>query len=91
MSKLEICYPKLECHHFQWCYSDPLAVLNFVMVDCMDVLKLLSIVLYVDYLMRDMAGPESIRALQHLPACTIILGQSMMSATATWALEGSHY
>ena len=43
----------------------------------------------MEYLMRDMAPPESIRALYYLPACTIIMGQSMMSATVTWLLEGS--
>ena len=39
--------------------------------------------------MSDMAAPESIRALQHLPACIIIVGQSVMSATVTWLLEGN--
>ena len=43
--------------------GDPSAVFNFVMVACIDVLKLLSMVWYVEYLMRDMAAPESIRAL----------------------------
>ena len=43
--------------------GDPTAVFNFVMVTCIGVLKLLSIVWYVEYLMRDMAAPESIRDL----------------------------
>ena len=43
--------------------SDPSAVFNLVVVACIGVLKLLSIVWYVEYLMRDMATPESIRAL----------------------------
>ena len=36
-----------------------------------------------------MAALESIRALKHLPICTIIVGQSVMSATVTWLFEGS--
>ena len=43
--------------------GDQSAVFNFVMVACIGVLKLLSIVWYVEYLMRDMHAPESIRAL----------------------------
>ena len=53
--------------------SDPSAVFNLVVVACVVVLKLLSIVWYVEYLMRDMAAPKSIRALQHFPACTVIV------------------
>ena len=41
----------------------PPAVFNFAMVSCTGILKLLSIVWYVEYLMRDMAAPESIRTL----------------------------
>ena len=50
--------------------DDPSAVFNFVMVACIGVLKLLPIVWYVEYLMRDMAAPESIRVLYiclHVP------------------------
>ena len=43
--------------------GDPSAVFNFVMVAYIGVLKLLPIVWYVEYLMTDMAAPESIRAL----------------------------
>ena len=43
--------------------GDLSAVFNFVMVACIWILKLLSIVWYVEYLMRDMAAPESIGAL----------------------------
>ena len=43
--------------------GDPSVVFNFVMVACTGVLKLLSIVWYVEYLVRDMTAPESIRAL----------------------------
>ena len=43
--------------------GDPSAVFNVVVVSCIGVLKLLSINWYVEYLMRDMAAPESIRAL----------------------------
>ena len=39
--------------------DDPSAVFNFAMVACICVLKLLSIVWYVEYLRRDMAAPES--------------------------------
>ena len=69
--------------------GDPSSVFNLVAVVCIGVLKLLSIIWYVEYLMRDMAAPESIRALQHFPACTIIVGQSMMSTTVTWSCGGS--
>ena len=43
--------------------GDPSAVFNLVGVAHIGVLKLLSIVWYVEYLMRDMAAPESIKAL----------------------------
>ena len=43
--------------------GDPSAVFNLVMVACIGVLKLLSIVCYVEYLMSDMAAPESINSL----------------------------
>ena len=69
--------------------GDPLVVFNFIIIVCVGVLKLLSLVWYVEYLMRDMAAPESIRVLLHLPVCTVIVGQSMMSATVTWLLQGS--
>ena len=39
--------------------GDPSAVFNFVMVACIGVLKLPSIVWYVEYLMSDIAAPES--------------------------------
>ena len=43
--------------------GDPSAVFNLVIVACIGVLKLLCIVWYVEYLMRHMAAPTSIRAL----------------------------
>ena len=42
--------------------GDPSAVFNLVVVACIGVLKLLSTVWYVEYLMRDMAVPKSIKA-----------------------------
>ena len=33
--------------------------------------------------MSDIAAPELVRALQHFLACTVIVGQSIMSATVT--------
>ena len=36
-----------------------------------------------------MDAPESIRALKHFPACTVIVGQFLMSATVTWLFEDS--
>ena len=69
--------------------GDPSAMFNLVVFGCIGVLKLLSINRYVEYLMRDMAAHESIRALYHFPACTVIVGQSMMSATVTWSYVGS--
>ena len=69
--------------------DDPSAIFNLVVVVSIGVLKLLSIIWYVEYLMRDMAAPESIGALYHFPACTVIVGQSVMSATVTWLCGGS--
>ena len=43
--------------------GDPSKVFNLVVVDCISVLKLSSINWYVEYLMRDIAAPESIRTL----------------------------
>ena len=60
-------------------------MLNLVVVGCIGAFKLLSINWYVEYLMRDMAAAESVSALQHFPACTVIVGQYMMSATITWS------
>ena len=42
--------------------GDPSAVFNFFMVACIGVLKLLSMVWYVEYLMRDTAAPKYVRA-----------------------------
>ena len=39
--------------------------------------------------MRDMAAPESISTLYHFPACTVIVGQLMMSGTVIWSCVGS--
>ena len=39
--------------------------------------------------MRDIAAPESIRALQHFPACSVIVGQSIINATVTYSCIGS--
>ena len=69
--------------------GDPSAVFYFVMVAYIGVLKLLSIAGYVEYLMRDIAAPESIIALYHLPVCAVIVGQSMIGVTVTWSLKGS--
>ena len=41
----------------------PCAIFNLVVVACIGVLRLLSIDWYVEYLMSDMAAPESMRAL----------------------------
>ena len=43
--------------------GDLSAVFNLVVVAHVGVLKLLSIVWYMEYLMRDMAAPESLKAL----------------------------
>ena len=69
--------------------SDPAAIFYLDVDVCIGVLKLLSMVWYVEYLMSHMAAPESIRALWHFPTCTVIVGQSVMSATVTWSFEGS--
>ena len=69
--------------------GDPSAVFNLVVVACIGIFKLLPIVWYVEYLMRDMAAPESMRALYHFPACTVIVGQSVMSDPVMWSFEGS--
>ena len=39
--------------------------------------------------MRDIAAPELIRALEHFPACIVIVGQSMISTIVTWSHAGS--
>ena len=56
-------------------------VFNLVVVGCIGVLKLPLKFLYVEYLRSEIAVPESIRALYHLPAWTIIVGQSVIYAT----------
>ena len=43
--------------------GDPSAVFSCIKVVCMAVFKMLSMVWYIEYLTRDMAAPESIRAL----------------------------
>ena len=43
--------------------GDPSAVFNLVVIACIGVSKLLSIVWYVEYLMRDMAASKSIQIL----------------------------
>ena len=43
--------------------SDPSAVFNVVVVGWIEVLKLSSMSWYVEYLMSDIAAPESMRAL----------------------------
>ena len=43
---------------------------------------------YAEYLTREMAAPESIRALKHFPACTVMVRQSVMSAIVTPFFEG---
>ena len=63
MSKLEICYLSWSAVIPNAVIGDPSAVFNFAIVSYIGVLKLLSIVWYVEYLMRNMAAPESIRAL----------------------------
>ena len=35
----------------------------------------------MEYLSSDIAAPESIRALYHFPAWTVMVGQSMIHAT----------
>ena len=63
MSEFEICYSKVEWFFPNAVIGDPSATFNFVMLACIGVLKLLSIVWHVEYLMRDMAAPKSVRAL----------------------------
>ena len=60
--------------------GDPSAVFRCTNVVSIAVFKLLSMFWYVQYLTRGMAAPESMRALYCFPACTVIVGQSMMSA-----------
>ena len=43
--------------------GEPSAVFNFAVVSWTGVLKLLSMYWYVEYLIREMAAPESIKAL----------------------------
>ena len=43
--------------------GEPLAVFNLAVVGWMGVLKLLSMCWYVEYLISEMAAPESIKAL----------------------------
>ena len=63
MSEFEICYSKVECCYTYAVIGDPSVVFSLIEVACIGVLKLLSIAWYVEYLMRDMVAPESIRAL----------------------------
>ena len=58
--------------------SELLVVLNLAVVDCIEFLKLSSMCGYVEYLKREIAAPESIRALYHFPAWTVIVGQSFI-------------
>ena len=63
--------------------GNPSVVLNIVVVGWIEVLKLSSMSWYVEYLMSDIAAPESMRALQCFPAWSVIVGQSILSATVT--------
>ena len=63
MSKFEIAILSWSAIIPNAVIGDPSAAFNFVMNACIGVLKLLSIVWYVEYLIRDMAAPESIIAL----------------------------
>ena len=63
--------------------GDPSAVSRCIDVACIVVSKLLSMIWYIEYLTREMTAPESIRALYHFPACTVMVGQSVMSAIVT--------
>ena len=63
MGEFKICYPKLECCIPNAVLGDPSAVFSCIEVTCVAVFKLLSMVWYVEYLTREMAAPESIRAL----------------------------
>ena len=67
--------------------GDPFTVLRCINIDCIAVFKLLSMFWYVVYLTREVAPPESIRALYHFPTCTVIVGQSVMSAIFTFLFE----
>ena len=58
---------------------NPSAVFSCIDVVCIAVLKLLSLAWYVKYL----TPSESMRALCCFPMCTVIVGQSVMSATVT--------
>ena len=60
--------------------GDPYAIFKCTYVVCIADFKLLSMFWYVEYLAREMTAPESMRALQHFPEWTVIVGQSMMSA-----------
>ena len=68
--------------------GDPSAVFHLVVVGCIGVSKLSSINWYVEYLMRDIAVPESLRSLQHFPACLVIVGQSIINATVACSCVG---
>ena len=61
--------------------GNPSAVFNVVEVGSMGVLKLSSMSWYVVYILSDTASPESMRALYCFLAWTVIVGQSVMSAT----------
>ena len=81
---------KLELAILRWSavipnaiFGNPSAVFNIVVVGWIGVLKLSSMSWYVEYLMSDIAAPESIMALQHFPAWTMIVGQSIMRVTVT--------
>ena len=56
-------------------------VFNLAVVGCIGVIKLSSMCWYVEYLRSEVAAPESMRALCHFLAWTVIMGQSMMHAT----------
>ena len=47
--------------------GNPSAVFNVVVIGWIGVLKLSSMSWYVEYLLSDIAGPESMRALKHFP------------------------
>ena len=63
--------------------SELSAVFTFVVVGCIGVLKLSSMCWYVEYQRSEIAAPESIRALHHFPAWTVMVGQSIICATVT--------
>ena len=63
--------------------GDPSVVFNVVVVGWIGVLTLSSMSWYVEYLMSDIAAPDSMRALSCFLAWTVIVGQSIMSATVT--------